>query len=73
MFNEIWVKEEVSKILEIEGNTELTTDQLLAELIKHSLKMLTFLARLNRAFGKNPDILTFIKQPTFEVLQSSLS
>lgn len=73
MLNEAWVRNEIGNILEIEENSAIKIDAMLAELIKHSLKMVTFLARFHRVYGKNPEILVFIQNPTFETLKKSLA
>lgn len=52
---------------------ESEIDDYLLRMRGHSLKMVTFLARFNREFGKGPRILDFISNPCLATLKSSVS
>jgi len=67
MLDEVWLRQEVSDLLDCSENT-LDSDQLLSELAKHSLKLVTFLARFNKQYGSHPAILEFIKAPSVKLL-----
>ena len=73
MLNKSWVKSEISKILELDDISNIETDLLLSELLKHSLKLVTFLAKFNYEYKVHPSIIDFIQNPTMECLEKSIA
>ena len=70
---EHWVRNTLQELLAVESIPAGDIDIHLSLLRGHSLKMVTFLARFYRQFGRAPKIMIFLDHPTLETLTASLS
>jgi hypothetical protein len=66
-----WLIKTLKELLPSLDVNESTIDDCLLELKKHSLKMVTFLAKFYRQYGSGPKILDFLRSPTTETLKKS--
>ena len=68
---QLWI---IKNLFELTGVRPVETqlDPALMQIKSHSLKMVTFLARFNREFGRCPRILDFINDPSLRTLTHSI-
>ncbi|AML58969.1 hypothetical protein AXX16_3273 [Serratia rubidaea] len=66
-----WIVSHLQTVFPDEDIAEENIDVYLPQLCQHSLKMVTFLARFSRQFGRAPKIMEFIAKPNFATLADS--
>ncbi|WFQ80883.1 hypothetical protein PXH59_07230 [Xenorhabdus sp. SF857] len=68
----VWVIDNLRIIFPDREISEDNIDESLKELLNHSMKMVTFLARFARQFNHAPKIMDFQAAPCFETLVRSM-
>ncbi|PHM60709.1 hypothetical protein Xsto_03736 [Xenorhabdus stockiae] len=68
----VWVIDNLKIIFPDRNISEVNIDESLEELLNHSMKMVTFLARFARQFKHAPKIMEFQAAPCFETLVRSM-